>query len=186
MTDKKFLWRLIGFTTVLLIVLFDQLSKWLIMTEIFEKAYRDTEPDLIAWLFAISGPIDHPPVKVTDFFNLVMVWNPGISFGMLQMGTVTMSIVLTVFALVICIGFMTWVWREPRPTLAFPIGLIVGGALGNVWDRVRFGAVADFFDVHVAGYHWPAFNVADSAITIGVLLLLIDQFILSRKPSQGD
>ncbi len=69
---------------------------------------------------------------------------------------------------------LVWLFRTRRVLPALALGLIVGGALGNVIDRLRLGAVFDFIDVHLAGYHWPAFNLADSALSIGVVLLIID------------
>jgi signal peptidase II len=76
-----------------------------------------------------------------------------------------------------------WLWRALRSIPAAALGLVIGGALGNVVDRIRFGAVFDFLDVHVAGWHWPAFNVADSAISVGVAVLLIDS--LFQNPDKG-
>lgn len=123
---------------------------------------------LIDWLAGRGGF-----VEVTGFFNLVMVWNRGISFGMLQSGE-TGRWVLAAFAALVCVGLVYWLRRgHPRMT-ALGIGAVLGGAVGNIVDRVVHGAVADFFDVHVLGYHWPAFNVADSAITLGVVAILID------------
>jgi signal peptidase II len=77
-------------------------------------------------------------------------------------------------ALAVVAGLLWWLGRMERPLPALAIGLVVGGALGNVIDRLRFGAVVDFLDVHAAGWHWPAFNLADSAITVGVAGLVID------------
>ena len=182
MTDKKLLWRLIGLDTAFMIILLDQISKWLVMTNVFETIYQDNVPDFITWLFSKGKSLfEAPMVMVTDFFNLVMVRNPGVSFGMLQVDQDHMRLILSAFAVIVSIGFLVWLWREPRPSIAFPLGLIAGGALGNVCDRLRFGAVADFLDFHVAGYHWPAFNLADSAITIGVVLLLVDQFFITKS-----
>jgi signal peptidase II len=184
---KRLLWRLIGLDTAFMIILLDQISKWLVMTNVFEAIYKeDNVPDFITWLFSKGKDLfEAPTVVVTDFFNLVMVWNPGVSFGMLQVDQAHMRLVLSVFAIIVSAGFLIWLWREPRPSIAFPLGLIAGGALGNVCDRLRFGAVADFLDFHVAGYHWPAFNLADSAITIGVILLLVDQFFIANKSRGG-
>ncbi len=132
---------------------------------------------LIGWLEGQGGWLE-----VTGFFNLVMVWNRGISFGMLQSGE-TGRWLLVGFSSLVCLGLGFWLWRQSRtlPTLA--LGAVIGGALGNIIDRVLRGAVADFFDFHLMGYHWPAFNLADSAITIGVVVLLYDSF---RADSGGD
>jgi len=142
------------------IVILDQLSKaW-----------------LIAWVQEQGGW-----QQITGFFNLVMVWNRGISFGMLQSGD-TGRWLLVVFSLAVCVGLGFWLRRQRRRWPSYALGAVIGGALGNIIDRIWRGAVADFFDFHLLGYHWPAFNVADSAITIGVAMLLYDSF---RTGSDG-
>ena len=90
---------------------------------------------------------------------------------------------LTVLGLAIITGLIVWMWRETSSVAVGGLGLIVGGALGNVVDRVRHGAVVDFLDLSVGTYHWPAFNLADTAITIGVVLLLRDGFRSERPPN---
>ncbi|MDX1400717.1 MAG: signal peptidase II, partial [Kiloniellales bacterium] len=86
-------------------------------------------------------------------------------------------------ALAIIIGLLIWQWRSPTRGGWLAVGLIIGGAIGNVVDRLRLGAVVDFLDFHLAGYHWPAVNVADSAITIGVFVIIIAEF-LPKAPNQ--
>jgi signal peptidase II len=86
------------------------------------------------------------------------------------------------FALAVAGGLGVWLMRARNRWLGAGLGLVIGGAIGNAIDRVRLGAVVDFLDVHAAGYHWPAFNVADSAITVGVLLLLFDS--LKSNPAR--
>ena len=115
-------------------------------------------------------------VEVTPFFNLVMVWNRGVSFGLFAHEAEVMPYVLSGVAVAISVALLVWLARAERRWIAAAIGLVVGGAVGNVIDRLRFGAVADFFDVHVAGWHWPAFNVADAAIVVGVGMILLDGF----------
>jgi signal peptidase II len=117
-----------------------------------------------------------PPrlVEVTGFFNLVLAWNRGVSFSMLHSDAAVAPWLLSVAAVLICAGLLVWLARVARRWPALGLGLIIGGALGNVIDRLRFGAVADFIQVHWHDYYWPAFNVADSAITVGVALLIID------------
>jgi signal peptidase II len=128
-----------------------------------------------------------PPrvIEVTGFFNLVLVWNPGISFGLFGGGaSVWQPWLLSAFATVVAGGLLVWLYTGALPRLpSVGIGLIVGGAIGNVIDRMRFGAVVDFVDLHASGWHWPAFNVADSAIVIGVGLLLIDAVL--RRDGQS-
>ncbi len=145
------------------IVVLDQLSKaW-----------------LIGWLQEQGGW-----QQITGFFNLVMVWNRGISFGMLQSDE-TGRWLLVAFSLAVCLGLGFWLWRQSRRWPSYALGAVIGGALGNIIDRIWRGAVADFFDFHLMGYHWPAFNVADSAITIGVAMLLYDSFCTESHGGEG-
>lgn len=115
-------------------------------------------------------------IIVTPFFNLVMVWNTGVSFGLFSEDSASRSwtLIAVSFAVMIWLGW--WLWRAHSALAAVALGMIIGGAIGNVIDRYRFGAVFDFLDFHAFGWHWPAFNVADSGIVIGVLLLLADGF----------
>ena len=112
---------------------------------------------------------------ITNFFNLVIVWNRGISFGMFQSGE-TGRWLLVGFSSLVCFGLSIWLLRQNRSWPVYALSFVIGGAVGNIADRVIRGAVADFFDFHILGYHWPAFNIADSAITIGVVMLLYDSF----------
>ena len=122
--------------------------------------------------------------QITGFFNLVMVWNRGISFGMLQSGD-TGRWLLVLFSSLVCLGLGFWLRRQSRRWPSYALGAVIGGALGHIIDRVWRGAVADFFDFHLLGYHWPAFNIADSAITIGVAMLLYDSFHTGRDGNGG-
>jgi len=119
-------------------------------------------------------------VGLTGFFSLVPVWNRGVSFGILAARDGSTAWLLSGVALVVAVGLIAWLSRVERALLALSLGLVIGGALGNVIDRGRFGAVFDFLDFHVASWHWPAFNVADSAITVGVALLLLDGLLGGR------
>ena len=116
------------------------------------------------------------PVTVTPFFNLVVVWNPGISFGMLQQ-IPHGQWVLPIAAMVIVLMLTRWLWIIEDRFTASALGLIIGGAIGNLVDRLRFSAVFDYLYFHAFGYHWPAFNVADSLILIGAALLFFENFI---------
>lgn len=113
------------------------------------------------------------PIEVTPFFNIVLAWNRGVSFGMFGHESDLGPILLTLLAVAISIGLLIWMWRAEDKLTALALGLIVGGAVGNVIDRVRFQAVTDFLDFHAFGYHWPAFNVADSGICIGAGILIV-------------
>lgn len=129
------------------------------------------------WLFLDIVRAAGGAIEVTGFFNLVTVWNRGVSFGMLSSDAELGRWLLSGLALAIAIGLFFWLRKAGHWILATALGLIMGGAVGNVIDRVRFGAVFDFLDLHVAGYHWPAFNVADAAIVVGVGLILLDGLI---------
>jgi len=121
-------------------------------------------------------------VPVIDgFFRLVSVWNPGVSFGILGGDRALPPWILSAVAVVVCIGLFVWLRRTDRPLTGWGIGLVIGGAIGNVIDRARWGAVFDFADFHVRQWHWPAFNVADSAIVVGVGLMLLDSLIGEKR-----
>ena len=143
----------VGISAAVGVIALDQASKWWILEQVMR-----------------------PPrvIELTSFFNLVMGWNRGVSFGMFNTASPYNAWVLTAVALGIVAALAVWLRRAGGPFLAAAIGLVMGGALGNVIDRLRFGAVFDFLDLHAAGYHWPAFNVADSAITVGAILLVVD------------
>jgi signal peptidase II len=173
--------RLIAFDTVVTVVALDQITKYLIVSDVFEGH----KAGFLTWLFSKAERIEAAPQKITEFLNLDMVWNRGISFGMLQSGSDMAGYILSAIAAAVAAGFGVWVWRSPDFFKSAAGGLIIGGALGNIWDRLRFGAVADFVDVHVAGWHWPAFNVADSAVCVGVALLLAQQIFYTREKSSG-
>jgi signal peptidase II len=129
-----------------------------------------------AWLRSAFGLGESLPV--TDFFNLVYVFNPGASFNFLADAGGWQRWFFVVLALAIAAWLLVMLRRHAgERLLPTALALILGGALGNVVDRIRFGAVVDFLDFHAAGAHFPAFNVADSAITLGVALMLWQQLI---------
>jgi signal peptidase II len=117
-------------------------------------------------------------LELTGFFNMVLVYNKGAAFSFLSDAGGWQTPALVVFALV-AIGLVgAFIVRSPgRRMLRTGLALILGGALGNLIDRVRFGQVVDFLDFHVGAWHWPAFNVADSAITVGAALLILEGFL---------
>jgi signal peptidase II len=149
----------LGLVVAGLVILLDQLSKLVILML-----------------------LDHA-VAVTPFLNLVVVWNRGVSFGMFASAAALMPWLLSGLALAVVVALGFWLRRVAHPLTGVALGLIIGGALGNVIDRVRFGAVVDFLDFHALGYHWPAFNVADSAICVGAALLLVDGLLAPRRQS---
>lgn len=154
--------RLTGLGFGLVVLIADQITKW--------------------WILEI---VMRPPrvIEVTSFFNLVLTWNRGVSFGLFNTDSPWNQWTLSALALVIVTILLVWLWRAETRWLSIALGLVIGGALGNVVDRVRFGAVVDFLDVHAAGWHWPAFNVADSAICVGAVLLVLDSLFNQGKTS---
>ena len=135
-------------------------------------------------LIEFLNGLNFAPVEFTSFFRIVMVWNRGVSFGMFNSGEEVTRWVLTALAIGVSIALVVWLSRVRSRLPAVAIGLVVGGALGNALDRVIRGAVADFFDFHVAGWSWPAFNIADAAITVGVLLLVLDAIRTPRSTAK--
>jgi signal peptidase II len=121
-------------------------------------------------------------IELAAFLNLVLVYNPGAAFSFLSDAGGWQRWFFVAFALAVS-GWLTFLIRRHAAERLLPLAatLILGGALGNVIDRIRFGAVVDFIDVHAAGWHWPAFNVADSAISVGVALLVWQQLFRTER-----
>jgi signal peptidase II len=138
-----------------LVIVLDQLSKYWIL-EVFDLPSKGS-------------------VAITGFFSLSMVWNRGVSFGLLTAEADLARWGLAAFSLLVAIALIVWARKADRIAPAIALGLVIGGALGNLIDRVRFGAVVDFLDFSGLWFPW-VFNVADSGITVGVALLLIDSF----------
>lgn len=152
----------LGAPLAALVLILDQLTKWLARDNLWEPPIR---------------------VEVFGFLDFVPVENRGISFGLLQSEGGLGVWLISAFALVVSAGLGIWLYRTRRKWPALALGLIIGGALGNVIDRLRLGWVIDFIDFHVNTWHWPAFNIADAAITVGVGMLLIDGlFGTAKKP----
>jgi len=143
-----------------LVIVLDQLSKWLVLENI---GFGET-------------------IYVAPFWNWVLAFNPGAAFSILADQPGWQRWLFTALALGVS-GWIAFMLRQhpQQKLLSLALTLVMGGALGNVIDRVRFGAVVDFVQWHVAGYYWPAFNVADSAITIGAILLVIEQLTAAHN-----
>jgi signal peptidase II len=141
-------------------------------------ADQATKQLLLDWLMKVDG---HLVPIIDGFFRLVVVWNQGVSFGLLGGDRPLPAWILSGVAIAVCIGLFLWLRRTDRALTGWGIGLVMGGAIGNVIDRARWGAVFDFADFHVRQWHWPAFNVADSAIVVGVGLMLIDSLIGEKQ-----
>ena len=129
----------------------------------------------------------HDPVSVLPFFNLTLMHNQGAAFSFLSQAGGWQRWFFTIIALVVTAVIVQWIRRlSPAETrMAAALALIAGGALGNVWDRVQLGYVVDFIDIYYGTWHWPAFNIADSAITVGAFMLIVEGFRDSRKSSRS-
>lgn len=141
--------------------------------------------DQLSKLWVLQG-IHLPEVgtiPVLPIFSLTMVWNPGVSFGMLRADADIARWGLAAFQLIVAIVLAVWARKADRKLLALALGLVIGGALGNLIDRVRFGAVVDFLDFQGLYFPW-VFNVADSAITVGVILLIADSVLQPKAPKE--
>lgn len=163
MARRRILWLAGAMTLVGLIA--DQGSKWA--------------------LIRFMGRHDNQPVDVLPVLDLVMWWNHGTSFSLFHINSAWGPYFFSLAALAIVALLVLWLLRVASPILAVAIGAVIGGALGNVVDRLRFGAVADFFDAHIGDHHWPAFNVGDSLIVLGVAVLALDGLFGDRKATSG-
>lgn len=120
---------------------------------------------------------------IPGFFNITYVRNTGAAFGIMSSQAPWIRSAVLVGSSLLAMGLILWIWFRERGSSwsrVICLGMILGGALGNMADRVRLGEVIDFLDFYWGRYHWPAFNVADSAVTLGILVLL-PSFVLSKK-----
>jgi signal peptidase II len=143
----------LGICTGVLVLAADQVSKWWILHGINLPEVRQ--------------------IVLLPVLNLTMVWNRGVTFGLLNGAGSWSYLLLAAVALLVVIALGTWLRRAESAVVAVALGAIAGGAVGNVIDRLRFGAVVDFIDAHAGDWHWYVFNVADSAIVCGVVALVV-------------
>ncbi len=121
-------------------------------------------------------------VPVTSFFNLVFHFNTGVTFGFLSKTGDVFPHALTMVALFIVVALVLWMWHSgDQPWVQKGLALIVGGAMGNIYDRAIYGGVRDFLDFHMLGWHWPAFNLADACIVIGAGLIILEGMFHPKK-----
>jgi signal peptidase II len=155
-----------GFAAVL-VLLADQASKW--------------------WILNVLHLPELHSVALLPVLNLTMVWNQGVTFGLLHQEGAAGPWILAVVALAVVVALTMWMRRAERKLVALSLGVIAGGAVGNVIDRLRFGAVVDFIHAHAFGWSWYVFNVADAAIVCGVAVLILDGLfpVRSRLPAPG-
>jgi signal peptidase II len=152
-----------GLSVAVAVVFLDQLSKLGVLVLFAGRTLRER-----IW-------------SLTSFFDLVLTFNRGMSFGLFNNGAALNAILFSLAAGVIVAALLVWLRRVTNPFLGIAIGMVVGGAIGNVVDRLRFGAVVDFLYFHVGSWYWPAFNLADSAICLGVAGMLLDGLLLHRE-----
>ncbi|HVZ07684.1 signal peptidase II [Rhodopila sp.] len=159
----------LGLLAALIVLAADQLSKWWVLDMLDLPALRQ--------------------VVLLPVLNLTMVWNRGVTFGLLTSFGASGALGLVAVALVVVAALGFWLWRAETRLVAMSIGAIAGGAIGNVVDRLRFGAVVDFIHAHVAtpwgDVSWYVFNVADAAIVCGVAALILDSLVLRRHGSRS-
>ena len=133
---------------------------------------------LMLYVFGFKDMVPGQAIPVLPFFNLVMVWNPGVSYGLFPAHSRLGAAALVLLSLLAVIGLGWWLWNANRRALAVGLGLVIGGAIGNnLIDRLIYGKVADFFHFYAFGYDWYVFNIADAAITFGVIALLYDALL---------
>jgi signal peptidase II len=139
--------------------------------------------DQITKALASGHLLMHEPVPVIPFFNLNLMHNTGAAFSFLSQAGGWQRWFFVVIAIGVSVALTWWLRQLQRNQhwLAAALALVLGGALGNVWDRITLGYVVDFVDFYYGDWHWPAFNVADSAITVGAIMLLLDAVRGGRK-----
>jgi signal peptidase II len=159
-SDLNPLWPL-GAILVAFVFVSDRLSKW--------------------WIVDVFDLPNKISVNILPFFDLTMVWNRGISLGLFQADSDTGRYLLIALTAAVSIGLFLWMLKAENKVLTIALGLVVGGAFGNIWDRVEYGAVADFLHFYVGGYSFYVFNVADASISLGVLFMLWDALLSPQK-----
>ncbi len=154
----------IGVYLTALVALLDQASKWWVLNDLLAGARF---------------------VRVNAFLNLRLSLNRGVTFGLFDHEEAWMPYILIGVATLILLLLLDWLRKAETLYAGFGLGLVMGGAIGNVIDRFRFGAVVDFLDFHILDYHWYTFNLADSAIVAGVALLLLENILARRQKLKG-
>jgi signal peptidase II len=133
------------------------------------------------WLLYGLHMAEGQRIAVAPFFDIYLMWNTGISYSLFPQSTATGRWILLGVTILATIFLAVWLWRAQARLTALALGAIIGGALGNGYDRLVYGAVADFCDFHAFGWHWYVFNIADTAIALGVALLAYDGVFAQRR-----
>jgi signal peptidase II len=133
------------------------------------------------WMLAVFDIAAQQPVRLLPFFDVLLAWNTGISYGWFAGHGEAARIILIVMSLALSLVLWIWLARVARPLAASGLGLVIGGALANALDRIIHGAVADFFHFHAGNFSWYIFNLADVAIVAGVAALLYDSILDGRR-----
>jgi signal peptidase II len=177
MKNPDLIKRIIGFGLILDFIVLDQISKWAVLEHVFKPDLNIETLGFFDWMTS-SLRLPFISTEVTSFFNLTMVWNEGISFGLFQSGN---PWPLTIVAAIIAIVFTVWLSKTKTWVEAISLSMVIGGAIGNIIDRIHFRAVADFLDFHIMGWHYPAFNLADSFISIGIVILVVNSLFFDPQ-----
>ena len=156
----------LGLMVAALAIVVDQVSKYIMVEKVMRPEGVVETPFFTAKL-----------IEVLPFFQLRLSWNAGMSFSLFNSGETATVITLLAVRLAVCLALIWWLHRLTRPWLQIACGLIIGGALGNILDTVMFGAVADFLDFYWGSWHFPTFNVADSCISVGAGMVLLDALV---------
>lgn len=161
---NQFKERRVGVFLILLTFILDRTSKW--------------------WVVESYDLATNGPIPIFPFLDFTLVWNRGISLGLFQAGSDGGRYALIALTSAVTIGLFVWLFRAPEKYLHIALGLVIGGSIGNIWDRFQYDAVADFVHLYAGGYSFYVFNVADSAITLGVIILLWDALLSPQKETK--
>ena len=156
---------LLGLVAAIVVLAADQASKW--------------------WILDVVRLPDIGQIVLLPVLNLTMVWNRGVTFGLLTNFGHWSYLLLTAIALAVVTGLVIWLRRAESRLVATALGVIVGGALSNVLDRLRFGAVVDFIHAHLGAWSWYVFNLADAAIVCGVAALVLDSLLPRERDARS-
>ena len=151
---------LFGMLIALAVIIIDQASKYVVLHYVLTE---------------------YAAIVLTPFFAIVRAWNTGVSFSMFNNFGLNGVYVLSTIALLIVLALLKWLSTEKNRIMQLALGFIIGGAIGNVIDRIRLKAVFDFLDFYIGDHHWPAFNMADSFICIGAAIIIIHGLFFSKK-----